>query len=57
MIHICIGNITIIGLDNGLLPGRHQAIIWINVVFKMVAILSQPQYVNPSKWSDAYMPL
>ena len=28
--YICIGNLTIIGSDNGLLPGRHQAIIWTN---------------------------
>ena len=26
----CVGNLTIIGSDNGLLPGRHQAIIWTN---------------------------
>ena len=26
--HICIGNLTIIGSDNGLSPGRRQAIIW-----------------------------
>ena len=26
--HICIGKLTIIGSDNGLLPGRRQAIIW-----------------------------
>ena len=26
--HICIGKLTIIGSDNGLLPGRCQAIIW-----------------------------
>ena len=26
--HICIGNLTIIGQDNGLSPDRHQAIIW-----------------------------
>ena len=25
--HICVGNLTIIGLDNGLSPGRRQAII------------------------------
>ena len=25
--HICVGNLTIIGPDNGLSPGRHQAII------------------------------
>ena len=28
--HICVGNLTIIGLDNGLSPGRRQAIIWTN---------------------------
>ena len=26
--HICVGNLSVIGSDNGLLPGRHQAIIW-----------------------------
>ena len=28
--YICVGKITIIGLDNGLSPGRRQAIIWTN---------------------------
>ena len=28
---ICVDKLTIIGLDNGLLPGKHQAIIWTNV--------------------------
>ena len=27
VMHICVGNLTIIGSDNGLSPGRHQAII------------------------------
>ena len=30
MTHICISNLTIIGADNDLSPGRHQAIIWTN---------------------------
>ena len=30
MTHICVGKLTIIGSDNGLSPGRHQAIIWTN---------------------------
>ena len=30
MMHRGIGNLIIIGSDNGLLPGRHQAIIWTN---------------------------
>ena len=29
--HICASKLPIIGSDNGLSPGRHQAIIWINV--------------------------
>ena len=29
--HICIDNLTIIGSDNGLSPGRRQAITWTNV--------------------------
>ena len=28
--HICVCKLTIIGSDNGLSPGRRQAIIWIN---------------------------
>ena len=28
--HICVGKLTIIGSDNGMLPGRRQAIIWTN---------------------------
>ena len=30
MTHICVDNVTIIGSDNGLSPGRRQAIIWNN---------------------------
>ena len=28
MTHICVGKLTVIGSDNGLSPGRRQAIIW-----------------------------
>ena len=28
--YTCVGSIGIIGSDNGLLPVRHQAIIWTN---------------------------
>ena len=74
--HICVSKLTITGSDNGLSPGRHQAIIGTNagilligpfrtnwnlnrnsnifvqenalenVVWKIAAILSQPQYVK-----------
>ena len=28
--HICVSKLTNIGSDNGLLPDRHQAIVWTN---------------------------
>ena len=34
--HICVGNLTIIGSDNGLSPGRRQAIIWTNAVILLI---------------------
>ena len=40
--HICVGNLTIIGSDNGLSPGRHQAIIWTNAGM----LLSRPLGTN-----------
>ena len=30
MTHICVSKLTVIGSDNGLSPGRRQAIIWTN---------------------------
>ena len=43
--HICIGKLTIIGSENGLSPGRRQAIIWTNVEI----LLSGPLGTNTSK--------
>ena len=37
--HICISKLTIIGSDNGLLPGRHQAIIWTNAGISLIGPL------------------
>ena len=37
--HICISNLTIIGSDNGLSPGRRQAIIWTNVRILLIGPL------------------
>ena len=34
--HICVGNFSIIGSDNGLSPGRRQAIIWNNAVISLI---------------------
>ena len=37
--HIYVGNVTIIGSDNGLSPGRRQAFIWTNVGLLSIATL------------------
>ena len=39
MMHIWVGKLTIIGSDNGLLPGRHQAIIWTNAGILLISPL------------------
>ena len=39
MTHICVGKLTIIGSDNGLSPGRRQAIIWKNAGILLIGTL------------------
>ena len=37
--HICVGKLTIIGSDDGLSPGRRQAIIWTNAGISLIGTL------------------
>ena len=37
--HICVDNLTIIGSDNGLSPGRRQAIIWTSAGILLIETL------------------
>ena len=37
--HICVSKLTIIGSDNGLSPGRRQAIIWSNARILLIGLL------------------
>ena len=39
VMHTCVGNLTIIGSDNGLSPGRRQAITWTNVGILLIGPL------------------
>ena len=39
MTRICVGDLTIIGSDNGLSPGGCQAIIWINAWILLIGLL------------------
>ena len=36
MTHICVSKLTILGSDNGLSPGRRQAIIWTNAEILLI---------------------
>ena len=38
--HICVSKLTSIGSDNGLSPGRRQAIIWTNAVILLIGPLA-----------------
>ena len=37
--HVCVGNLNTIGSDNGLPPGRRQAIIWTNAGILLIGPL------------------
>ena len=39
MTHICVSKLSIIGSDNGLSAGRHQAIIWTNAGILLIGPL------------------
>ena len=39
VMHICVSKLTIIGSDNGLSPGRRQAIIWTNAEILLIGPL------------------
>ena len=39
MTHVCVSDLTIIGSDNGLSPGRRQAIIWISAGILLIGPL------------------
>ena len=41
MTHICVGNLTIIGSDNGLSPERRQAITWTNTGILLIGPLGR----------------
>ena len=41
MTHVCVGKLTIIGSDNGLSPGRRQAIIWTNAGILLIGTLGR----------------
>ena len=41
MTHMCVGELTIIGSDNGLSPGRCQAIIWTNAGILLIRCLGK----------------
>ena len=51
--HICISKLTIIGPDNGLLPGRRQAITRSNAIMYKKNILPECFRARGGNWSTA----
>ena len=47
--HICVSKFTVIGLDDGLSPGRNQSIIWTNAGVLLIEPLVQFIYFNSRK--------
>ena len=45
--HVCISKLIIVGPDNGLWPGRHQAIIWSNTAMLWIR---RGHFVSASTW-------
>ena len=39
VMHICVGSLTIIGSDDGLSPGRRQAIFWFRAGILLIGLL------------------
>ena len=48
--HICVVNLTTIGSDNGLSPGRRQAIIWTNAGILLFGPLGSKQWNLNRNW-------
>ena len=46
MTHICIGKLIIIGSENGLSPGRPQAIIWTNAGILLIGLIEENTFEN-----------
>ena len=57
--HICSNKLTIIGSDNGLLPGLYLAVIWISAEMLLIGHLEQISVKSLSKfihlhWKNAF---
>ena len=50
MTHTCITKLTIIGSDNGLSPGRRQAIVWTNAGILLICCLTAPSHCLNQCW-------
>ena len=53
--HICVGNLTIIGPNNCLSPGRRQAIIWNNTGILLIAPWGTNFSENFNRYSNIFI--
>ena len=56
MTHICVGKLAIIGSDNGLSPGRRQAIFWTNAEILSIGPLGTNFSENFNRNSNIFIP-
>ena len=49
MTHVCVSNLTIIGADNGLSPGRRQAIIYTNTGILLIRTIGKKSVKSYAK--------
>ena len=50
--HLCVSNQTIIGSDNGLLPGWRQAIIWTNDGILLIGPLGTSIFIHENTFES-----
>ena len=55
MTHICVSELTMIGSDNGLSPGRRQAIIWNNAGLLLIESLGTNFQWNFNRNSNIFI--
>ena len=56
VVHICVSKLTIIGSDNGLSPGRRQAIIWTNAAILWIRTIGTTSVKSLSNFISLLCP-
>ena len=52
MTHICVSKLSILASDNGLSPGRRQAIIWTNAEMMLIGPLETNIFIQENAFEN-----